>query len=132
MLCPSLFAQHTSQPEKESTTDLRSGLVMFSVEDVKEETIYWLERTANYDYFLRMKEDDDEKILKVGSKDALKLDREFASKFLKAQYEIESVTGDCKVTLRLSLKGEGQDLCKKDDKKTQEFLPFIKSLAQRF
>lgn len=125
------FSQ-TQQPEKESKDDLRAGLVMFSIEDIGEDTTYWLERTTGEDYFLRMKEDDDEKIMKISSKDAKKLDMEFASKFLKLMYELPPSPEGCKVTLRLTMKGENQDMCGKDEKKAQEMLPFMKDVAKRF
>jgi len=126
------FAQHASQPVKESSADLRSGIIMFSIEDTEEDSVYWLERTANLDYFLRMKEGDDEKIRKVDTRDAKKVDMDFASRFLKCQYELPPSPKDCKVTLRLSMKGETQDICKKDDKKAQEMMPFLKALMKRF
>lgn len=125
------FSQ-TPQPEKESKDDLRSGLVMFSMEDIGEETTYWLERTVAQDYFLRMKEDGEEKIMKISSKDAKKLDMDFASKFLKLMYELPASPEGCKVTLRLSMKGETQDVCGKDEKKAQEIVPFMKDVAKRF
>ena len=132
ILSLSTFAQHASQPVKESSADLRSGIVMFSIEDVSEEKVYWLERTPNLDYFLRMKEEDDEQIRKVDTRDARKLEMDFASRFLKCQYELPPSPEECKVTLRLSMKGEQQNICKKEDKKTQEIVPFYKELAKRF
>lgn len=132
LLSSGAFAQHSSQPQKESAEDLRSGNIMFSIEDVGEESTFWLERTASLDYFLRMKEEDDEKILKISAKEAKKLDMEFASKFLKCQYELPPSEEGCKVTLRLSMKGESQEICRKDDKKAQEIEPFYKALVKRF
>lgn len=126
-----VFSQ-TQQPEKESKDDLRAGLIMFSIEDVGEDTTYWLERTTGQDYFLRMREDDDEKIMKISSKDAKKLDMDFASKFLKLMYELPPSPEGCKVTLRLTMKGEMQDMCGKDEKKAQEMMPFMKDVAKRF
>lgn len=126
------MAQHAAQPEKESTSDLRSSLNIFSIEDTDSEKIYWLERTANLDYFLRLKDDDDESIRKVDSRDAKKLEMDFASRFLKIQYELPASEGKCEVTLRLSLKGESQEVCKKDDKKTQEIKPFLDAIGKRF
>lgn len=128
----SAFAQHASQPAKESTADLRTGIVMFSIEDKEEDALYWLERTANLDYFLRMKMDDEEKILKIDTRDAKKLDMDFASRFLKCEYELPPSPKDCEVTLRLSMKGEIQNICTKDEKKTQEMKPFLKALIKRF
>ena len=125
------FAQH--QPQKESSTDLRTGLIMFTVEDLDKDVLIWLERTGNLDYFLRVKdEDDEEKIQKIPTPEAKKLDMEFASKFLKIQYELPPSPEGCKVTLRLMMKGERQDICKKEDKKTQEIDPFMKDLEKRF
>ncbi len=126
-----VFSQ-TQQPEKESKDDLRAGLTMFSIEDIGEDTTYWLERTTGQDYFLRMKEDDDEKIMKISSKDAKKLDMDFASKFLKLMYELPPSPEGCKVTLRLTMKGENLDVCGKDEKKAQEMVPFMKEVAKRF
>ena len=105
---------------------------MFSMEDIGEETTYWLERTAGGDYFLRMKEDEDEKLLKISSKEAKKMDMDFASKFLKLQYELPPSPEGCKATIRLEMKGELQDVCGKDEKKTQEITPFMKEVAKRF
>ncbi len=133
LIVTSAFAQHSSQPQKESTSDLRTGLTMFSIENTEDEMIVWLERTPNLDYFLRMKEEDeDEKIQKITTRDAKKLDREFASKFLKLQYELPPSPKGCEVTLRLNMKGERQSVCEKEDKKTQEILPIIKDLIKRF
>lgn len=132
LICFSARAQHAAQPEKENTADLRSSIVMFSLEDTNGEKLYWLERTANLDYFLRLKKDNDESIRKVDSREAKKLDMDFASRFLKIQYEIEAVKGDCDITLRLTMKGETQELCKKDDKKTQEIKPFLDAISKRF
>jgi hypothetical protein len=126
-----VFSQ-IQHPQQESKDDLRAGLIMFSIENISEHNSYWLERTAGQDYFLRMKEDDEEKIMKISSKDAKQLDIDFASKFLKLMYELPPSTDGCKVTLRLSMKGETQDLCGKDDKKSQEMAPFMKDLAKRF
>ena len=131
--CQLAYAQHSEQPQKESTSDLRNQSVLFSIEDTSSKKTFWLERTQSMDYFLRMKEGGSEDtIKKIDSSSAKKLDMDFASRFLKCQYEIEEVKGDCKVTLRLSMKGETQDLCGKDDKKTQEIIPFLTNLSKQF
>lgn len=127
------FAQYSDQPQKESVSDLRSGVEIFRINNLSEETEVWLERTPNMDYFLRMKKDDDEEMIsKITSKEARKLDMEFASKFLKCQYELPPSPENCKVTLKLTLKGEKQDVCGKDEKKSQEIAPFLKALQKRF
>ena len=106
---------------------------MFSIEEVDEDKTIWLERTSNLDYFLRMKKkDDDERIQKITTPDARKLDMTFASTFLKLQYELPPSPEECTVTLRLNMKGEGQNVCEKEDKKTQEIEPIIKDLVKRF
>lgn len=128
----SVRAQHASQPLKESANDLRVGIVMFSIEDLDKKAEYWLERTANLDYFLRMKKGEDERILKVDTRDAKKLDMDFASRFLKCEYELPPSAEKCEVTLRLTMKGESQKICEKDEKKTQEMMPFLKALIARF
>lgn len=128
----SALAQHSEQPLKESDSDLRSGVVMFSLEEVDEDKIYWLERTAGEDYFLRKKDGKDETLRKISSRDARAMDMDFASRFLKIQYEIPSKEGKCEVTLRLIMKGDSQDLCKKDDKKAQEIKPFLDGVIKRF
>lgn len=127
------YAQHSEQPQKESTSDLRNQSVLFSIEDSSSKKTFWLERTQNMDYFLRMKESGGEDtIKKIDSKIAQKMDMDFASRFLKCQYEIESIAGDCKVTLRLMMKGESQEVCGKDEKKAQEMSPFVQDLGKRF
>lgn len=133
LIVTSAYAQYSSQPEKESSSDLRTGLLVFAIEDVEDEKKVWLERTPNLDYFLRMKEEDEEeKIQKITTRDAKKLDMEFASKFLKLQYELPPSPKGCEVTLRLNMKGESQDVCRKEDKKTQEIVPIVKDLVKRF
>lgn len=125
-------AQHHEQPQKESTMDLRSHFVLFSLENPDDKLSYALERTAAQDYFLRRRVKKEEQIIKISSKEALQLDRDFASRFLRCQYEIEANPGDCEVTLRLSMKGEKQEICEKDDKKSQEIKPLMTELAKRF
>lgn len=135
MLSLTALAQHSEQPQKESNADLRSATLLFSVEDVKGEKLIWLERTPHLDHFLRLRDldDDDEEVLrKVDSKDAKKLEMEFASRFLKCQYEIPASEGECKALYKLNLKGEPQEICKKDEKKTQEIETFFQSLHKRF
>jgi hypothetical protein len=128
----SAFAQHSDQPQKESTADLRHVNVLFSIEDVGEEETYILNRTQGLDHYLKKVDGSDEAIQKVDSREAKKLDADFAAKFLKCQYEISNVEGECKVTHRLYMKGETQDICKKDEKKGQEMNALIKELNQRF
>jgi hypothetical protein len=128
----SALAQHSSQPEKESSSDLRTGLVMFSIHNLEKDMMLWLERTSNDDFFLKKKEKGEEKMTKISGRDAKKLDQEFAAKFLKAMYELPASPEGCKAMLQLSMKGEAQDICGKDDKKTQEFLPFSQDLSKRF
>ena len=127
-----LVAQHHEQPQKESSADLRSHFVLFSVEIPDDKKSYILERTASQDYFLRMKKKNDETIRKISSKDALKLDKDFASRFLKCQYELETKEGECEVTLRLTMKGEKQEICEKDEGKSREIQSFVEELAKRF
>jgi len=125
-------AQHSEQPLKESTTDLRNQLVVFSIDIPNDKKTFQLERTQGLEYFLRAKISGEETIKKIDSRAASKLDREFSSKFLRCQYELPSGPGECKVTLRLSMKGESQEICAKDDKKSQEMASLIQDLNQRF
>lgn len=125
-------AQHSEQPVAESNTDLRSQTILFSVEIPDDKKTYLLERTASQDYFLRLKEKKEETIKKVAGREAVRLDRDFASRFLKCQYEIPSKEGECEVTLRLTMKGETQDICEKDEKKSREITAFVEELAKRF
>lgn len=125
-------AQYSEQPLPESTTDLRSQLVLFSIEVPSHKKTYLLERTANQDYFLRLKEKKEEVIKKIAGREATRMDRDFASRFLKCQYELENTQGECDVTLRLTMKGESQEICRKDDKKNQEIEVFVQELAKRF
>lgn len=127
-----VIAQHSDQPVKESTSDLRSQTTIFKIEDLQSKSIYWLERNGTMDYFLRHTKGSEELIRKIDSREAKRLDRDFASKFLKCQYELPAAQEDCKVTLRLNMKGEHQDICAKEDKKTQEVNTFVQSISHRF
>jgi hypothetical protein len=127
-----VMAQYSEQPLKESAIDLRSQTILFSLEIPDQKKTYLLERTANQDFFLRLKHKDKETIKKISGRDATRLDRDFASRFLRCQYEIPSIDGDCDVTLRLKMKGEEQEICEKDDKKSQAMTSLITELAKRF
>jgi hypothetical protein len=128
----SAFAQHSEQPAKEDTTDYRAEVVVFSIEEVGKDKRWSLEKNASNTSVLKKKDKDEEAVTKIDGRIAQKLDRDFASRFLKCQYEIASVEGDCKVTLRLTMKGETQDICAKDDKKNQEIQTFVEDLSKRF
>lgn len=132
MITLPVFAQHTEQPQKENTDDLRTSTVLFSIEDVKEKRLYWLERTPALDHFLRMKKGSEEILMKTDSRDAKKLDMDFAAKFLRCQYELASEAGKCDVLYKLNMKGEEQEICAKDEKKSQEMRPILKELSKRF
>lgn len=125
-------AQHSEQPKKEDNSDLRSQSMLFSVEDVAKKKLLWLERTANLDYFLYSRVKDDEEMIKLASKEGAKIDREFSARFLKCQYELPTIEGTCEVTHKLNMKGETLEICKKDDKKTQEMASFVAELSKRF
>src|SRR5688500_14948779 len=88
-------AQHSEQPQKESSLDLRNVSTIFSIDG--NDKSYFLERTSNLEYFLRAREGSREDIRKVSSKEAQKLDRDFARHFLRCQYEIEGIPGNCEV-----------------------------------
>ena len=108
------------------------ALLMFQIEDVRLGRFIWLERTPDLDYFLKFKTNETEKIQKVASNEAKKLDFEFASRFFKCQYEIPPSEERCEVTLRLNLKGDSQEICDKDERKTQEISPYFKNLEKHF
>lgn len=127
-----VFAQYSEQPAKESTEDLRHSHLIFSLEESQRNESFALERTPALSHYLRHQKDDQVEITKVDSADAQNLDMNFARHFLKIQYEIPSVDGECKVTLRLNMKGEKQEICEKDDKKAQEMASFLKDLKKRF
>ena len=131
-LFPLAQAQYSEQPLKESTTDLRSQILLFSVEELDSDRTYILERTAGQDYFLRLKAKGEESVKKISGREALRLDRDFSSRFLHCQYEIPVPEGKCEVTLRLMMKGERLDICKKDDKRSQEVTPIVDELTKRF
>ncbi len=127
-----ILAQHSEQPLKEASNDLRSQTTLFSIEIPGDKKIFILERTQNMDYFLRLRVKQKDSIRKISSKDGKKVDMDFASRFLKCQYEIPAVKGKCRITLRLKMKGEPQEICQKDKKKSQEILSFVKNLSKRF
>jgi hypothetical protein len=125
-----VVAQHNEQPAKESSTDLRTNSVLFSIEDTLARQTYFLERTVSMDYVLRTRREGEDVMRKISSKDALGLDQDFAGKFLKCQYELPTVEGECQISWKLSMKGEEQEICSKDDKKSQEMASFLQQLKQ--
>ena len=126
------FGQYSEQPLKESSSDLRSQTVLFSLEIPKEKKTYQLERSANESYFLRLIEGNKVSIRKIASREATRLDRDYASGFLKCMYEIPAEKGKCQVTLRLNMKGESQEICEKDDKKYQEISVLMTKISKFF
>ena len=100
--------------------------------DLTLEKVIWLERSANLEYFLRMKQKDEVKILKISSREATKIDREFASGFIKCQYGSPAAPKNCEVTLRLKMKSESQEICNKEDQKTQEMGALFQKLSGLF
>jgi hypothetical protein len=122
------FAQYPGQPEKESSTDLRSRVQLFRLEILKDETYYQLERSSNEEYFLIGQVKSIKTLKKVARSEAIKLDHLFSTQFLKSEFEILSKEGHCDVTLRLTMKGQAQEICKKDDEKAQVFSQIISDL----
>lgn len=132
LLMNSAYSMSTEQPAKEDSSDLREEVVVFSIEEVGKDKKWVLERSPSFTNVIRRIEDDKEMVRKIDGRMAQKLDRDFASRFLKCQYEIPTAEGDCKVTLRLTLKGDTQEICAKDDKKSQEIQAFVEDLHKRF
>jgi hypothetical protein len=121
------------QPQKESSADIRANTIIFSIHDVNDEAKVILEKSSNLEYSLRyILKKNVEKVQKISGREAQKMDLDFASKFLKCQYELPPSEERCKVTLRLMMKGENLDICDKEDKKTREIAPFLKLLIERF
>ncbi len=129
-----LMAQHAEQPLplQDNVEDMRQATVLFSIEDVREKRHYWLERTPALDHFLRLKKGSEEVLKKADSREAKKLDLSFAAGFLRCQYQLPTAPGNCQVVYKLNMKGEEQEICAKDDKKSQEIQAFLKELNKRF
>jgi hypothetical protein len=121
-------AQHSAQPAKEDNSDLRDASALFRIEDVQAKRVIVLERSSH----LRKVEKEGETVRKISGQESAKLDREFAARFIRVQYELEEVSGACEITLRLNMKGEEQELCRKDEKKTREIQTFVDELEKRF
>ncbi len=122
------YAQYPGQPEKESSTDLRSRFQLFRLEIVQDQIYYQLERSSNEEYFLTTQTNKQKSLTKITRVHAIKLDQLFSSEFLKAEFEILAKEGPCEVTLRLTMKGQEQQICKKDDEKAQAFGQIISDL----
>ena len=123
----------TDQPVAEPASDLRGRFVMFSVDVLEGERTFALEKTVNGEYFLKQKYNKAMQLVKIAGREAVKLDRAFSTHFLSCQFEIPEVSGDCKVTLRLNLRGESQDICLKDEQKTRKIMSFLDAeLMNRF
>lgn len=131
-LLGSAQAQHSEQPVKEDNTDLRDQIVLFSIVDVEGKRSWLLERSPSYTSVIRKIDKSGEVVRKIDGRLAQGLERDFAARFLRCQYEIAAVEGECKVTLRLTMKTEEQEICAKDDKKSQEILAFVEDLSKRF
>jgi hypothetical protein len=122
------YAQYPGQPEKESSSDLRSRFQLFRIEIVQDQISYQLERSSNEEYFLTAQGKNQKGLTKIARSHAMKLDQLFSSDFLKAEFEILTKEGPCEVTLRLTMKGQEQLICKKDDEKARTFSQIISDL----
>jgi hypothetical protein len=124
--------QYSEQPIPESNADLRNLFILFKVEIFQDKKVVALERRAGRDYFLRLSYKGQEKIKKIPGQKAQKLDQDFSARFLRCQYEFPATRDKCQVTLRLNMKGEVQEICQKEDLKTQEITSFLSELLQLF
>jgi hypothetical protein len=133
LLASKLLLAQTETPPKIDNTDLRESFRLFSVQDISKEKTYILERTGEYQHYLKLVNDDEDPILrKVDGRDAKKLDLDFASRFIKLQYGLGENPDKCSAAYKLTMKGEEQVICEKDDKKTQELAGFLAELGKRF
>lgn len=132
VMSTSVFAQYAEQPLPEDTEDARASVVVFEVKDLKNKRSFSLVRTPFYDHFIRYKNKKNERLQKADSKLSKQLDGEFSSVYFKTLYEIPSKKGFCQEVYRLSLRGEEQLLCRKDDQKTQMIKSFIELLEKQF
>lgn len=126
------WAQHAEQPLPEDTEDARANYVVFELKDIKNNKTFSLERSPYYDHFLRLKKKKGEMLQKADSRLAKTLDGQFTSTYLKTMYEIPEKEGKCQTSFELVLKGEKQQICQKDDKKTQMIKSFIELLEKHF
>jgi len=124
LICDS-FALTTDQPIAEPNQDLRAQHSVLSVEQVESERVFSLDKTVNGEYFLRQKLKNQDSLIKLAGREASRIDNIFSKHFLACQFEIPHVDGDCKVTLRLKLRGDIQEICLKDEQKTQKINSFI-------
>lgn len=127
------FAFTTDQPLAEPNLDLRSQQSILSVELVESERAFSLDKTVNGDYFLRQTFQHEDRLIKIAGREASRIDRIFSKHFLSCQFEIPAIEGECKVTLRLKLRSDTQEICLKDEQKTQKINSFIDAeLRPRF
>jgi len=132
LFTPLFCLAQTETPAKENNLDLRSNTVLFTLEDVAAKKTFMLERSNYHDHFLRLKNKGEESVRKIDSRDAKKLDMDFASRFIKIQYEFPPGTENCTSTYRLGMKGEDQGVCEKEDQKSQVLAPILLELTKRF
>jgi hypothetical protein len=128
----SVYAQHAEQPQKELDHKARLDTIVFSLKEIGKNKTFWLERSSDGENLLRFKLDNREEVQKIDTKNAKQLELDFASSFLTCLYEVESLPGDCQRNFQLELKGEIQELCQKDERKSQVIRLFIERLEKRF
>lgn len=133
IMTQAVMAQHhAEQPLPEDTEDARANFIVFEISDKDKNKTFTLERSPYFDHFLRYKDRKNEKLQKADSKLAKNLDGEFSALYLKAMYEMASKKGQCREAFRLSLRGEAQQICQKEDQKTQMIKSFIQLLEKQF
>jgi|GEM_PF-3810937 len=113
----------------ESEQTISSLVTIFELEDFEDEEILSLERTMDYEFYLRLRRDNEEdKLKKVSAKLAKSWEKEFAQDYI--QWSVEKRATPCEASYRLSLHGDELSLCEKEDQKAQEVNAFYQKILQ--
>jgi hypothetical protein len=107
-------------PQKENNLDLREDKTLFSLHDAKNNSLRNL-KIGGSEYKLTIGSEE----RKTEQTFAVEIDKEFASLFLRLQYEVDSPLKVCDKNYQLVLRNEILKICEKDEQRTRLIAEFL-------
>lgn len=119
------------QEPRESNEDLRGKKLKFTLKRLQDPLLWELKATVLGHHSLEKLKGKKSVIRRIASQEAEKLDQFFVDKFIHLKYVMPSFKGkSCEVMYQLSLRGDGQKICKQEKEKKKEvvkILDFLKA-----
>lgn len=127
LLLPFLFSMQ--EVKKESNSDLRNNVRIFSLEQLSDNKMkIYLQSNNATEYGLVFEKSDERSVLRLSSGAMKEVDKVFVDGFFQLNYILaRSTDNKCKKLYRLELRGEELFICKDEEKR----LEYLSGLVQR-